>query len=193
MNTVNRPADIRWWIWSFPISRDFDWSSSLWSSFYHISSFIIFWQLSWKFFLRWAGEFQGCPDLSSIWPIDMHTFSRNCKNIIVIIMTSKNLFLDKMVFTAHKDSYFGQKTILNNNYYCHLSKYSIPPYAQNNVIWRPKNIRGNKNVLIFFFFFLEASFNQFRKGTIVSVLGKWWTHMHKEQPTNWCIGQRTPT
>ena len=29
--------------------------------------------------LRWAGEFQGCPDLSSIWPIDMHTFSRNCK------------------------------------------------------------------------------------------------------------------
>ena len=24
MNTVNRPADIRWWIWSFPMSRDFD-------------------------------------------------------------------------------------------------------------------------------------------------------------------------
>ena len=123
MNTVNRPADIRWWIWSFPMSRDFDWSSSLWSSLYNISSFILFWQtkIILKKSLRWAGEFQGCPDLSSIRPIDMHAFSRNCKNIIVImiimiiriIMTSKNLFLDKMAFTVHKDSYFGQKTKLN--------------------------------------------------------------------------------
>ena len=64
----------------------------------------------------------------------------------MIIMTSKNLFLDKMVFTAHKDSYFGQKTKLNNNYYCHLSSL----HTRRTMLFDVPKISGVTKMCSFF-------------------------------------------